>query len=290
MTRFGKIASVALLTALVCAPSAAAFTVKKSKRIKGGLATARLEAKCPKGTRATGGGFRETPPNVITIGVVFESRKIDQRTWRSSVQLADHGAETGKVRVTAFAYCRAGAPETAERSKSVTIPAANQIGSVTASCPAGKEAVAGGFQTPPPGISGTAGTRNAITGSARKGNDAWKVQAVSGVFGAAAHTAYVYCANRGPDSIRSGRGKVKNPANAVKFNRGSARSAPCPRGQSPLSGGFKQSPITFDISKLTLAYPSASFASGKRWKAAAVQAGGTTKPAITTLKAIAYCG
>ncbi len=290
MARVWTLASALLLAALLLAPSADALVVRKSKRIKGPLATASLEAKCPKGTHATGGGFKETPPNVITLGVVFESRKIDQRTWRSSVQLADHGAETGKVKVTAFAYCRAGAPVTAERSKSVTIPSANVKGSVTASCPAGKEAVAGGFQTPPPGISGTAGTRNAITGSARRGNDAWKVQAVSGVFGAAEHTAYVYCANRGPDSVRSGKGKVKNPANATKFNRGSALSAPCPRGQSVLAGGFKQSPIIFDISKLTLAYPSASFASGKRWKAAAVQAGGTTKPAITTLRAIAYCG
>jgi hypothetical protein len=36
-------------------------------------------------------------------------------------------------------------------------------------------------------------TRNAITGSFRNTNDSWRVQAVSGVFGAAGHTAYVYC-------------------------------------------------------------------------------------------------
>lgn len=206
MRRFATIASAVLLVAMACAPSAGALAVKKSKRIKGPLATASVDAGCPKGTRATGGGFRQTQQNVITLGVVFESRKIGQRTWRVSVQLADHGAATGKIKVTAVAYCRAGAPRTAERSKSMTIPGANLIGSATAACPPGKEAVAGGFQTP--------------------------------------------------------------------F----------------LSGGFKQSPITFDPLKLTLAYPFASLGSGERWKAAAVQAGGTAVAATTTLKAIAYCG
>ena len=276
-------ALVSILALLACSPAAGAFQVKASKRIKGPLATARVEAKCPRGTRATGGGFRQTPPTVTTLGVVFESRKIGQRTWRSSVQLADKGTATGRVKVTSFAYCRAGASPTTAASKTVTLATSNQIGSATAACPGGKEAIAGGFETPLPGISGTAGTRNQITGSARKGKGGWKVQAVSGVFGAASHTAYVYCARRGADSVRAGKGKVRNPANATKFNKGTALSAPCPGRQTPLSGGFKQSPITFDPFKLTLAYPFASFGRGDRWKAGAVQAGGTTKPAVTTL-------
>jgi hypothetical protein len=290
MARLGALALVSILALLAFVPAADAFRVRASKQIKGPLATARVEAKCPRGTRATGGGFKQTPPSVAKLGVVFESRKIGQRTWRSSVQLADTGPATGRVRVRSFAYCRAGAPRTTAHSKALTLTTANQIGAATATCPSGKDALAGGFATSPPGISGTAGTRNQITGSARKGKSAWKVQAVTGPFGAAGHTAYVYCRARGPDSVRAGKGKVRNPAGATKFNKGTARSAPCPGKQKPLSGGFKQSPITFDPFKLTLAYPFASFASGDRWKAGAVQAGGTTQPAVTTLRAIAYCG
>jgi hypothetical protein len=286
----GVAVSVSILAALALASPAGAVQVKASKRIKGPLATAHVEAKCPPGTRATGGGFKQTPPSVTTLGVVFESRKIGQRSWRSSVQLLDKGSDTGRVKVTSFAYCRKGAPATIERSKSVTLPTANQIGSATATCPGGKEAIAGGFETPLPGFSGNAATRNEVTGSSRKGKGGWKVQAVTGPFGAASHTAYVYCATHGPASVRVGKGKVRNPKNATKFNKGSARSKPCPGRQSPLSGGFKQSPIIFDPFKLTLAYPFASFATGDRWKAGAVQAGGTTKPAITTLRVIAYCG
>jgi hypothetical protein len=292
MARLGAIVLVSILALLVwVAPAAGAFQVKASKRISGPLAIAQVDAKCPRGTQATGGGFRETPPSVDkTFGVVYESRKIDQRTWRSSVQLADKGPSAVKVKVVSFAYCRAGALPMVNVSKTVTLPGSNRIGAATARCPKGKVALAGGFQTPPPGISGTAGTRNEITASARKGKKGWRVQAVSGVFGPASHTAYAYCAPVGPESVRSGKGKVRNPANATRFNRGTAISKPCPRRQSLLSGGFKQSPITFDPFKLTLAYPFASIGKGKRWKAGAVQAGGTTKPAITTLRAIAYCG
>ncbi len=289
MARIATIAAAFLLLAAAASP-AGALQVKRSQKIKGPLATVTLDAKCPKGTRATGGGFRETVQNVITLGVVYESRKIGQRIWRVSAQIQDKGAATGRVKVTAAAYCDAEGPRTTARSKTVTIPGSNLIGGARAACPGGKVAVAGGFETPLPAVANISAIRNQVTGSSRSGVDGWKVQAVSGIFGAADHTAYVYCADQGPDSVQVGKGKVRNPAGATKFNPGSAVSPPCPGRQSVLSGGFRQSPIIFDISRLTLAYPFASLAGGDRWKAAAVQAGGTTVPAVTTLRAIAYCG
>ena len=139
-------------------------------------------------------GGPPSPPS--GSGLVYESRKLGQRSWRVSAQ-----SLWGTFTLTLSLYCQNEVPKTTHASSTVATAGTSQIGPATvAPCRSGKM-VSGGFSTPPPFTA--AGASNTVIASmpTKKG---WKAKVLSNQ--ASSLTSYVYCAKRKRVLIRnSGR-------------------------------------------------------------------------------------
>jgi hypothetical protein len=268
-----------VLVGLLAAPaSASAGTKSKSATTAGNLAIASATAKCPTGQRATGGGFTASPPlNSTTFFMVYESRKVGQRSWRASGQISDTGASGAAFTLTAFAYCSKSAPSTKSKSASVASTPVNAFFAADAKCSSGK-AQAGGFIGTPPGAAIT----SLVTDSFRVDKKTWRSRMQSGGAAGLTFTSYVYCADETKPAARSGSTTSATPGGAPA----TALSGECKRGTKPVAGGFSQpnavtgAPFT---GRFQLFY--ASLKSGKRWLVSAQHYGDQS----TTLNSIAYC-
>lgn len=243
MSKPALILTIALaLTALAAPVAQGAEKPRVAKTVataSGAGAVATATATCPakggsKGKwQALSGGFVLATP---VDGVVFESRRVGQRSWRASAQ-----SLSGVVTVTAYANCRRGLPKPRAISATVSTPGAAQVGpATTAQCPSGR-AVSGGFATPPPYTA--LGAANTVIGSFPSGTRAWRVQVVSNQ--ASNLDAFAYCAKRKrkPKIARAvaDPGSVATDAGSVAVS--STRR--CPAGQfAPGGGGFQQQNVT----------------------------------------------
>jgi hypothetical protein len=270
-----------LAAALLALPaSATAGTKSKSATAAGDLAIASATAKCPSRQRATGGGFTTVPLSTFPDIVVYESRKVGQRSWRASGQINDPPMATGIPRtVTAFVYCSDGAPSTKSKSASVTsVGASSAFFTADARCSSGK-AQAGGFLGPPPNV-GPAMVSHFVTDSYRADKKSWRSRMLSFDPGLT-FTSYVYCADEKKPAARSGSTSSSTPGTPH-----TALSAECKPGTKPVAGGFSQPNATLAGGAGLFERFYESFKSGKRWQASAFHIGTTS----TTLNSIAYCG
>jgi hypothetical protein len=268
-----------LAAALLALPaSATAGTKSKSATAAGDLAIASATAKCPSRQRATGGGFATVPLSTFPDIVVYESRKVGQRSWRASGQINDPPMATGIPRtVTAFVYCSDGAPSTKSKSASVTsVGASSAFFTADARCSSGK-AQAGGFLGPPPNV-GPAMVSHFVTDSYRADKKSWRSRMLSFDPGLT-FTSYVYCADEKKPAARSGSATSATSAPVT------ALSAECKRATKPVAGGFSQPNATVTPAR-HFAFFYESFKSGKRWRVSALN---FVSPTSTTLNSIAYC-
>ena len=108
------------------------------------------------------------------------------------------------------------------------------LGTATATCPKGQQAIAGGFAATTP--SPSANWLN-LYESRRAGTRAWRVSGVQMYGGNAGVTAYVHCqALKGKVKTRSVSGALGVVGSTV------TRLARCPGGTKVLSGGFSVPP------------------------------------------------
>jgi hypothetical protein len=264
---------------LIGTGAASGSTRSKSASLGGNGAAASVTATCKHGEKATGGGFRTTPPIGLggasdAVDVVYESRKVGQRSWRVSAQENAGGPYMNTpTTVTAFAYCGDG-PKTRARWQTGT-GASGSLISADATCHSGK-AQAGGFSTTP--ISGPGYAY--ITDSARSGKKTWHSRAVSG---GGVVTSYVYCAS---EKLANRSGNTTSSGSPVT---GTAISDKCKSGTKALAGGFSQ-PNAFSGGGISGVWylPFEFVRSGKAWRTSAVHQAPPSTP--TTLTSIAYCG
>lgn len=269
---------------LLAAPAAGAAKKPASGKVKtrsaqasatGNQAIATAMATCPKNTRAVGGGFGQQPIGAISaigaVGVIFESRKVGQRSWRASMQLADEPPTSTAV-LTTFVYCRKGAPKTVTSAETVPIPALDGHNTTAAPpCPGKRTPAAGGFVAGPPVITGPA-VVNFVYDSARSGRS-WLLRAISSTNGPGSLTGEVYCRRGKRLPLRS----ATSPPNASNATVSSVRAA-CPKGKkgkkgkggkrrklNALSGGIFQPATVFDDTNLAYFIPAASHRSGRGW-------------------------
>jgi hypothetical protein len=110
-----------------------------------------------------------------------------------------------------------------------TVSATGAISTATATCPAGKQAVGGGFSAPL-----TTTNTLFVTSSFRSAPNAWTVAAINSK-GTGAATAFVYCRKAGvPVMDVTATGTVPGGEGQV----GDARAS-CPAGTRLISGGFQ---------------------------------------------------
>jgi hypothetical protein len=254
----------------------------------GAIATA--TATCPKAERpdqrprrAISGGFQmkgvvpvfttqgnpRLPPS--GSGVVYESRKVGQRSWRVSAQSL-WGTFTLKV----FVYCQSEVPKTTHASTTVATPGTSQIGPATAArCRSGK-AVAGGFSTPPPFTA--TGAANTVIGSLPSGKTGWEAQVLSSQ--ASSLTSYVYCAKRKRVLLRHST----TPAASDVLVYANIYDASCPVGTFTGGGGFSEEGLT--TSRYLIPVESHKLSGWASWHANALIVGSGVP---VTLSAHAVC-
>jgi hypothetical protein len=268
--------------------------VKAVTSAEGAGAIATATATCPRQTsagkgrwRALSGGFTMTTNG---SGVVYESRRDGQRSWRISAQ-----SLSGKVELKAYANCQRGVPKPRAVSSTVATPGTSEVGpAAVAKCQSGY-AVAGGFSTPPPFTA--TGAANTVVGSLPNSTKAWRVLALSDQ--ASSLTSHVYCAKRKrkPKIDRA----VIEPTSTATLADTLAFSTTnhCPGKQfAPGGGGFEQQGISssqYLIPNQSLQRPSVPGTSkplppgyrGNVWDAHGLKVGNGTP---VTLVAVALCG
>ena len=242
--------------------------------------------KCPAGERATGGGFTTQSPTTYPSTPfvrVYESRKIEQSSWRVRGQITDPEA-TGQSRtLQAIAYCSDSAAATAARF-TIRISSFGQFFWLAkAECPKGTDAKAGGFKGPPPNI----GPRDpneivnhAVASSLLRGKTGHE-STFGAVLPGVSFTSYVYCSTEGKISTRTG---LKNSGgNNVPVT---AVSEGCKKaGNKPAAGGFEQPFVSGQTGPGYYTNFWQSYRVGKKWSVSAIHKG----PGFTTLFAFAYC-
>jgi hypothetical protein len=259
-------------------------------------AIASATATCPKAVRseagpwrAISGGFQmkgvlpgfttiNVPPSPPTArGVVYESRKVGQRSWRVSAQSL-FGTFTLKV----FLYCQNGVPK-ARQDTATSYPAATpQVGpAAVARCRSGKS-VSGGFSTPPPFTA--TGAANTVIGSSPSGKKGWEAKVVSSQGGTSSVTSYVYCAKR--KHVRLHDSGAASTTATDDHTLANANAYNCPAGKFlPGGGGFSEEGAT--SSQYLIPVDSVSQSSGTGWHATGIKVGSGVP---ITLRAHLVCG
>jgi hypothetical protein len=285
MSRFTTALLVLLAGALACAPAATAAgkakppkasTVTATAVATGPQAIASATATCPGGQRAIGGGFR-APSSIDVVGVVYESVKVGQRSWRASVQLLDIG-DPSALTLTTQVNCRARAPRT--RAAFTTIPTDGVTGigpTATARCSPKANAISGGYSMPAPLIDNVA--TSLVMDSRRSGTGAWATRVATGAAGPSTVTTHVYCAERRKELLeRSATGEPTN----VDFGPSSS-TATCETPRVPFAGGFAQPGS--NVESFFVVTESRRVNEG--WLVSALHSG--RDPAVS-LSSFAYCG
>ena len=236
-----------------------------------------VTAHCPRGFRATGGGFKAPAPtstmSSFTDLKIFVSRKLHQRAWKVSGQENALNPPT-PLALKAYVYCSRHAPKTHAVVKNKQLPA-HPMGftPARAHCESGK-AQAGGFAIPTPNFDGD------LIDSFRTSKSSWRTRVDADFLDS--FKSIVYCAGRPAPTARSGH------LDRINREVGTASSKRCRHGTHPLAGGFEQpNAITgFAGSDFRNFNVNRSFRSGRRWKVFGEHGGMTTSRLIST----AYCG
>jgi hypothetical protein len=161
-----------------------------------------------------------------------------------------------------------------DHSKTKTIGPSGK-GAVTAKCPKGSEAAAGGFV----GAFSNPDGKNLGFASRRTTARGWKAGAWNlDETHSAKLTAHAYCSKR-PLHL-----KVKTAKKALGFEQQGSATAKCPRGTKVVSGGFAGPFSQSGVGASMFVYSSKRVGKA-RWRAAAANEGG----AKGTLTAFAYC-
>jgi hypothetical protein len=238
-------------------------------------AIATATATCPKGTKVAGGGFA-APSSIAVVGLVYESVKVGQRSWRASAQLLDLGAPS-TLTLTTYVYCRAHFPHTDRRSSTLPTSGTPQVGPTgSATCRRAAEAVAGGFTMPPPLQSSM--VSSIFFDSMRSANNAWDARVVTGPAGPSNFTSEVYCSRKIPAPVQA---SASSAPNATDFTISTA-SASCEDGLAPAAGGFSQPDS--GLASFLIVFESRRV--GANWQVSGLHTGNS--PAVT-LNSFAYC-
>jgi hypothetical protein len=266
-------AAVVLLCIALAAP-----VVAFASRATRGVVVRKLEsgsvtATCPKGEHVSFGGLVaefKPPPDSTNKPVVFPEgmRRTAPDRWTVTGQSGTPGIGS---RLTAIAYCDRGAvPSTASSTVAV---AANRTGSVTATCPAGKVVVGGGYNS-----GASRAHLELMVRLERPTPTQWRVILRNIAPRATTITALAYC----------GPGPAPTPhVNTVKLpkNKGGTARASCPADTSLVFGGLIANSPRSGVHGADLEAFSWSAASTKQW----VVTGFNDGDAGGTLEALAYC-
>ncbi len=294
MTRRGRALGIVLVLAMAGIPAVSATTAgAKKKKKKPGVVTrsasatvtgpgaiAAATAVCPKKTKALSGGFLLSPPGPGTgnIGLVYESQKVGQNSWRVSAQNLDTGAPES-LTLTAFVYCRKGAPSTSTVTVSNAKPATLQLGpAATPTCAGKLNAMSGGLLSGPPVVG--SGAKEITIESARTTAKTWQSNWLSGTIATDTLAGYAYCAKgKLPSAVTT------TSAPNTTSSTPTTVTATCTGKTKIVGGGFAEPTIDLTPPGGYFIVLESQRTSAKVWQVTGVKI--STDPA--TLSATAYC-
>jgi hypothetical protein len=226
-------------------------------------------AMCPKGTRAISGGWAMSDAEETRL-LVITSRRVGIRGW--SVAAIQATSDSFLTDLLPTAYCDSRARRSRPVSAAGSVPS-GETGSVDATCPAGRKAVAGGFTVPTTSDFSRGGFPIA---SRRAGQRTWRVTVYAPTPQGATVTAYAYCARRsGKLRSRYASKSTRDPG-----RHAAVRSGKCPKRIGVRAGGFAIRDTTVPMFSIPT-----SVREGRRWEVWARNLNGTE----TRLTAVAYC-
>jgi hypothetical protein len=237
-------------------------------------------AKCKRGSEAVSGGFEGTnyqagsQPQLLPI----DSTRVGKRRWTSAGAFdLSAGATSGEF--TAYAYCDESKPRLKTKSSTTIVETdgPEAIGSATAKCKRGSEAVSGGFDSSD-FLDNFNGPAIFPLESRREGKRKWTVSAFNFGEEAGELVAHAHCDRSEPGL------KVKSATATVDlFPDTSFATARCKKGSTAVSGGF-DSPEFDPSGAESETYPYLSRRSGKRrWTVA-----GFNESTSRSLEIVAY--
>jgi hypothetical protein len=154
-----------------------------------------------------------------------------------------------------------------------TVSAVGQVSTAAANCPAGTQAIGGGFSAP---FNASVGI--AVIDSYRSGQQTWTVSGISQIAGPGAATAFAYCRSTKQLADVTGTGVV--PSGLLMT--GSA-SATCPSDTQLVGGGFQS---TRGPTPGAYAFPATNIGTGpSTWSVTAIN----NTSGAQTITAHAYC-
>jgi hypothetical protein len=239
-------------------PPVTVVSATKSTNADGELAT--MVATCPAGKIAVGGGYISplliSGTTLTDLYIVYESRRLGDNSWQVSAGREHSGGPTPSLPLTATVDCRSTAlttkkPKKASAAKKkkrkvLRISEVSVAGSpatsgndstATASCPAGTQALGGGFSSSPaPDLAGST-SFPVFFASYRSSPATWLSAFLNS--GATAHavTSYAYCA--AGLKLKETDATFTVPASSMAGIESKTLPTPsCPKGLALLGGGF----------------------------------------------------
>ena len=242
-------------------PPVTVVSATKSTSADGELAT--VAATCPAGKIAVGGGF--TSPLLVSgttltdLYIVYESRRIGDNSWEVSGGREHSGGAAPSVPLTATVDCRSTTLSTkkpkkasaakkkkrkvlrvSEVSATGATAATGEQSSATATCPAGTQAIGGGYSSsPPPHLTGS-NTFPVFFANYRSRPTSWLATFTESGNTPRSVTSYAYCAA----GLKLGEtsSSFTVPASTMAGIASKTLPSPsCPKGLALLGGGFNSS-------------------------------------------------
>ncbi|HEY7121816.1 MAG TPA: hypothetical protein VH329_04590 [Solirubrobacterales bacterium] len=260
-----------------------------------GPTAANYDVSCPKGQKAVGGGFNTVGilvagdlvpgggPVPAVVPVVFESRRLDSRTWRVTERAALNPAVASfapnGTTVTASVYCRKVKGRVLARLEVGDVARPGSPPSTgDPSCPKRYVALSGGWSVSTGPETGF--LYPSIYESFRDGRGAWRSSVAANTESTADMIALVYCS------------KERKPPRTRRLTGGSGSIlVSCPKGLAAAAGGFKSAPGYVPTQSIGSSggkkpsYPAVTaYPAGPVWMVGA----GSFGPPLTTT-AFAYC-
>ena len=223
-----------------------------------------VRATCPAGQLAVGGGFTApllTSGTTLTdLHIVYESRRIGDSSWQVSGTREHSGGAAPQLPLTANADCRTpnltkakskkASATKKKKQKKLRITEVSALGpsatsgaqsSATANCPAGTQAIGGGFSSAPqPTLTGSP-SFPIFFASYRSSPTSWLSAFTESGSTARTVTSYAYCA--AGLKLTEGSATATVPASSMAgIQSMTLASSDCPKRQALLGGGFNSSP------------------------------------------------
>jgi hypothetical protein len=217
-----------------------------------------VTATCPAGQLAVGGGF--TAPLVVSgttltdLHLISESRRVGDNGWQVTAGREHSSGPAASLPVTASVDCRTATlrkKKGKKKRKTLRISEVSATGqlssgsggqsSATATCPAGTQALGGGFSSAPAPVLTGSNSFPVFFANYRSSPTSWLAAFTNSGSTQRAVTSYAYCAS-GLKLTETNAARTLPASSLAGIQSTTLASPNCAKGKALLGGGFNGTP------------------------------------------------